>query len=297
MTAEQKQIVLDKCATEEIRKDAELLFDVLDQAGIEYDPGELDLSAKVDEFDFEKYLPKEYAETLKAGLKQCLKDVLLKYDIWIPIKGWAFNVEALDKNNAYPRWHDGGVDAWVVDSVIYEIDRFDPEDPYSELLFAMLQIAGYNDWTGFKECLNSFFKEAYSSHSYPYEIVDRNRSYEPKERRSYRGWFKGALANIPIRYLEYGTEAVLAFDYPQWFYKALLGNKYSEISEERQQQYFAANPEWEQRFFDTYKAILGGQANEGKNLSKVNPKKAHEKALEAIREINPDFAREGLYNN
>ena len=97
MTEEQKQIVLDKCATEEIRKDAELLFDVLDQAGIEYGPGELNLSAKVDEFNFEDYLYKEYSEILKTGLKKCLKDVVLKYDIWIPKKGWAFNVDALDE--------------------------------------------------------------------------------------------------------------------------------------------------------------------------------------------------------
>ena len=319
MTEEQKQIVLDKCATEEIRKDAELLFDVLDREGIEYGPGELDLSAKVDEFNFEKYLPKEYSEILKTELKKCLKDVVLKYDIWIPQKGWAFNVDALDEDNAYPRWYtrwrNGGVDAWVVDSIIYKIDRFDLVVPYSELLFAMLQNEGYSDREGFEKCIYFFFKEAYKEYSYPYKEVERGRSYEPISRRSYCSWSKGVLANIPTIYLEFGTEAVLTYDYPQGFYKELLGSNYAEISKKRQEQYFATHPELEQRFFEIYKAKLAqptidknkvvSAVNRGVDIRKalisaeksIDERTAHKLALKAIREINPDFDRAGLYND
>lgn len=255
MTEEQKQVVLDKCATEEIRKDTELLFEVLDQAGIEYGPGELDLSAKVDEFDFERYLFPEYAEILRTGLKKCLKDVVLKYDIWIPPRGWAFNVDTLDENNAYPRWHNGGVDAWVVDSIIYKIDGFDPENPYSEQLFAMLQNAGYNNREGFEECLYFFFKEAYKEHSYPCQGLSLFRAYEPRERSRYMAWSKGVLANIPTIYLEHDTEAVITSDDIQSFYEVLLGSRYVEISKKRQKKYFVNHFEKDQQFFDALSEI------------------------------------------
>lgn len=305
MTEEQKQIVLDKCATEEIRKDAELLFDVLDQAGIKYSPGELDLSAKVDEFNFEDYLPKEHAERYKTRIKEELTSKI-RYDIWIPSKGWAFNVEPIGSLNIFKYKSAYYVDTYPVIRLHMISSTVDPVG----IEYLLMEKFGYGD--EFEKMINDFIESVVSEYLYPHDC----RNNKPEHPFHFFAWPPIDSKKIgEFEQFDWHTMGLISGD-AQSFYRALLGEEtYRDLSKKRQDQYFATHPEWEQRFFEIYKEKLAqptidknkviNAVNRGVDICKalssaekpIDERKAHKLALKAIREINPDFDRAGLYND
>lgn len=223
MTEEQKQIVLDKCATVEIRKDAELLFDVLEQTGIKYGPGELDLSAKVRSLDFEKYISAEYAHTFKEYLLDKFDGIVFKYDIHIPFMGWAFNVEPLSEKDIY--WSVNSVCGTAVLDSLKEQRENVRNLISSEFGFQL----GFSDYADFHKCLGDVLRATVKNYSYPCLTEKNGIDY-------YLDWSTGILDGLSslgihessIRYAK-GRKSKSESVTPKMFYKTLLGENFIEL--------------------------------------------------------------------